>query len=77
MDTHYIKLFTGNFLTVQLLVSELEKIGITPIVKDESESARLAGFGHPIQGVQELYVHEDNLDKATRAVEATLSDMKA
>jgi len=75
METHYQKIYTGNFLTVQLLVSELEKIDITPIVKDESESARLAGFGTFNQGLQELYVHQDNLENAVKTIEATLTSM--
>jgi len=77
METHYQKIYTGNFLTVQLLVSELEKLNITPIIKDESESARLAGFGTFTQGLQELYVHEDNLDKAVTTIEATLASMQS
>ena len=77
METHYQKIYTGNFLTIQLIVAELEAIGITPIVKDEAESARLAGFGHPVQGVQELHVHDDNLDKAVAIVESTLASMSS
>ena len=77
METHYQKIYTGNFLTVQLLITELEKINITPIVKDESESARLAGFGTFSQGIQELHVHEDNVDRAVTAIEATLASMQS
>ena len=77
METHYQKIYTGNFLTVQLLVSELEKLNITPIVKDESESARLAGFGTFTLGLQELYVHNNNLDKAIVTIEAALASMQS
>jgi hypothetical protein len=45
MESNYSKLYTGSFIVVQLITQNLEKQGITPIVKDETESARLAGFG--------------------------------
>jgi len=77
METHYTKIYTGNFILIQLMVSKLEDIGIFPIVKDESESGRLAGFGAAIQGQQELFVHNDELDKAVPIVETTLTEMQA
>ena len=77
METHYTKIYTGNFILIQLMVSKLEDIGVFPIVKDESESARLAGFGASIQGQQDLFVHNDELDKAVSMVETTLAEMQA
>lgn len=64
-DTTYKKLFSGNFIIVQMLKDRLESAGITPIIKDESESGRLAGFGASIQGFQELYVSNEEVLKAT------------
>ena len=63
-DTNYIKIFSGNFIVVQMLRDRLENAGITPIIKDESESGRLAGFGASIQGFQELYVSNNEETKA-------------
>lgn len=77
METHYTKIFSGNFLIVQRIISELEKVAITPIVKDESESARLAGFGTFSQGIQDIYVHEDNIDKARAVIDIAISEMQA
>ena len=77
METHYSKIFSGNFLLVQVLVTELEKVGITPIIKDESESARLAGFGTFSQGIQDIHVHEDNIDKARAVIDIAISEMQA
>ena len=77
METHYTKIFTGNFILVQLMVSKLDDIGISAIIKDESESGRLAGFGAPIQGQQELYVHNDELDKAIPIIESVRTEMEA
>lgn len=75
-DSNYIKVFTGSFIVVQLIADRLNAIGINPVVKDETESGRLAGFGASIQGLQEIYVHNDELNKAVEIVESVSSDLK-
>ena len=70
IDSNYLKIFTGNFIIVQRIVSDLEQQSINAVIKDETESGRLAGFGAPIQGQQEVYVHKDELDKALLVVES-------
>ena len=64
MNSNYTKIFSGNFIVSQAIVNQLKEIGIVPVVKDESESGRLAGFGSPMQGDQEIYVNADELVKA-------------
>ncbi len=76
-DTEYIKIYSGNFILVTRVRNELEAIGIIPIVKDEGESQRLAGYGSMNQGFQELYVHQDELEKATSIVEQVKAEMQA
>lgn len=76
METHYTKIYTGNFILIQLMVSRLKEIGISAIIKDESESGRLAGFGASIQGLQELFVHNDELDKAVPVIESVRTEMQ-
>ncbi|TXE07704.1 DUF2007 domain-containing protein [Gelidibacter salicanalis] len=76
-DTNYIKVFSGNFIYAQMIINRLEEVGIRAVVKDESESGRLAGFGSPIQGFQDIYVSEDELTKALPIVELANSDLKA
>lgn len=75
--SEYIKIYTGSFVITKLIISRLEEIGISPVIKDETESGRLAGFGAAIPGSQELYVHEDELDKAVPLVEEVRSGMTA
>ena len=76
-DSNYTKVFTGNFIVIQQIVNELDQIGITPIIKDESESGRLAGFGSTPNGQQELFVHNDELDKATPVIVQIKSTLTA
>ncbi|WP_033961965.1 putative signal transducing protein [Psychroserpens jangbogonensis] len=75
-DTNYTKLFSGNFIVVQMLRDRLEIAGITPIVKDESESGRLAGFGASIQGFQELYVSNEEEKKANAILNEVNEELK-
>ncbi|GAA0746501.1 MULTISPECIES: putative signal transducing protein [Flavobacteriaceae] len=75
-DVNYIKVFSGNFIIVQLVLDRLQSIGINAIIKDESESGRLAGFGSSIQGFQELFVNKDELDNALPIVESVKSELK-
>ena len=66
----FIKIFTGNTIDVITLRNALEEISIVAVIKDDSESARLAGFGMVAPGLQEVFVHEDELDQAVREVES-------
>ena len=77
MESHYIKIYTGSFIIVQLITTKLEDIGISAVIKDESESGRLAGFGASIQGQQEVYVHENELEKAIPIIESVKTEMEA
>lgn len=74
--SNYIRVFTGDFISVQRLFLELESENICAIIKDESESARLAGFGFPIHGHQEILVHKDELKKALAIVENITSEFE-
>ena len=66
----FIKIFTGNAISVLALRNSLEEKSIIAVIKDDSESARLAGFGMVAPGLQEVFVHEDELDQAVRIVES-------
>lgn len=70
MESEYIKIYTGDFLTSQRIQQRLEDIGINAVVKNEDESARLAGFANPIPSLQDIYVHESELEKAKTIVES-------
>lgn len=76
-DSNYIKIFTGSFIVVQLITDKMDAIGITAVIKDETESGRLAGFGSAIPGQQELYVNKDELDAAMEIVESVTSELKS
>ena len=74
MESNYSKLFAGSFIVAQRIVQNLKEQGISPIVKDETESARLAGFRTSTYGLQELYVHASEKVKAETIVAKTLAE---
>ncbi len=63
MDDSFKLLFTGSLIEVQRLKVNLEEQGIFPLIKDENESARLAGFGAPSM-MQQLWVPGSAFEKA-------------
>lgn len=75
--SEYTKIYDGNFVLITRIKSELENNGIIPIIKDEGESQRLAGYGSLNQGFQEIYVNNDELDKALAIVEQVKAEMEA
>ncbi|WP_369995557.1 putative signal transducing protein [Winogradskyella sp.] len=75
--SEYTKIYSGNFIMITCLKDELERSGIIPIIKDEGESQRLAGYGSMNQGFQEVFVHNDELDRAIEIVEQVKAEMEA
>ena len=53
----YHKIYGGSFIVVELIRENLDNQGITAIIKDETESGRLAGFGPTTYGHQDVFVH--------------------
>ena len=75
--TEYTKIYNGNFILVTRVKEELKRIWIVPIIKDEGESQRLAGYASMNNGFQEVFVHNDELDKAVEIVTRVKAEMEA
>ena len=72
----YVKIFSGSFIIVQLVLDRLKGAGISAIVKDDTESGRLAGFASSIPGFQELYVSKDEVEYAMPIVDEVNAELK-
>ena len=70
MESNYTRIFIGNAAEAQSIVNRLKEIDIIAVVKDEAESARLAGFASSMLGGAEVYVHNDELDQAEKTLDA-------
>lgn len=75
--SEYTKVYSGNFILVTRIKDELGAKGIVPIVKDEGESQRLAGYGSMNQGFQEVFVHNDELKDALEIIDQVKAEMEA
>ena len=71
MQADYLCVFHGNHIDTLNIIDSLKKINIIPIVKNESESARLAGFGI-IDYQKTIYVHKDEYTKAEKLIKSIL-----
>ncbi|GAA4281880.1 putative signal transducing protein [Gaetbulibacter aestuarii] len=72
----YIKIYTGEFITVQRISDILENEGITPVIKDRTGSGLTPLFGASNPSVQEIHVHKEELDNAVKIVESFLSELQ-
>jgi 3-oxoacyl-(acyl-carrier-protein) synthase len=69
----YIKIYSGNQVSVILLKGLLEEAGIPVIEKNEQNSGVIAGFVGGTQSTIRLSVQEKNKEKA----EKIIADFKA
>lgn len=64
----YVKVFSGSLVDTQRVMQLLQKEGVEPVLKDKSNSAMLSGFGAITPDFQELFVHEQELDKTLKII---------
>ncbi len=75
-DSNYIKIFTGNFLIAQRIVTALNEIGVIAVVKDLTDSGLISVFGSSNSALQEISIHKDELDKSVGIVESISSQLQ-
>ncbi len=63
----YIKVYRESAIFIHGLALYLEENGISSIIKDSNESARLAGFAVPQNSV-ELQVLESDVERAKKLI---------
>lgn len=73
-DSNYIKIYTGEFIVVQRIVSALKKINISPVIKDAFKSGLSAVLVMDYSKLQEVFVNKDELDNAVDVVENITSE---
>jgi len=63
-----IKIFSGSEILAMNLKARIEEAGVSTIVKNNIQSARVAGFGSSDQAV-EVFINEKDYGKAHKAIE--------
>lgn len=56
------KIYEGSGIIANQLITALQEQDISPVVKDETESGRLAGFAPKIINNVQIFVHKDELE---------------
>ena len=75
-DSNYTKIYTGDSIIAQRIVSELEKLDIIPVLKDQSDSGLSSLFGSSDSILKQIYVHKDELEKATIVMDSIRSELQ-
>lgn len=70
----HIHLYTGSFIEIQRLQLDLNDAEIPFIIKNNNESAKLAGFGSLSDAV-EIYIYENDLESATNILNTLKSEI--
>ena len=68
MKKEHIKIYSGTSVLVNRLSYLLDNEKIPSLIKNHHESARLGGFGSPIDSV-ELFIYDSDSEKATPIIE--------
>ncbi len=63
-----MKIFSGSEILAQALQQKIEAIGINTVMKNNIQSARLAGFGNTDLAV-EVFIQEVDFGKASPIIE--------
>ena len=69
MDSDYLCVFYGSHIDTLNIIFSLKNINISPVVENESESARLAGFV-TFEDQKKIYVHRDEYAKAEELIKS-------
>ncbi len=76
-DSRYEKIHTGSAIETKRLQIILEEKGIPSILRDDNESAKLAGYALATPDQSRLLVDKEHLVKAKHIVAAALEDFEA
>jgi len=63
-----MKVFSGSEILALVLKEKIEAVGVDTVIKDNIQSARLAGFGSSGSAV-ELFIQETDFSKANPVIE--------
>ena len=68
MKHEYVKVFEGNSICCERLITELKSVSIYPVKKDEKKSALLAGFGFDLDQKIQVFVRMDQKIESTNII---------
>ena len=76
-DNKTILAYSGNDISALFMQGELEKNGISSLIKNNFVSGTLAGFSGGFPSTVDLYIQETDLPEATPIIEEIIKDMES
>ncbi len=73
-DSNYERIYTGSSIKASYLKTLLEDSGISPIIRDDQQSATSSGFGMDYSNGVKMFVNKEYLVKAKHIVDKALDD---
>ncbi|WP_071797455.1 putative signal transducing protein [Labilibacter marinus] len=70
------RIIYGHLVEIEMYRDMLEKENITCMIKNEFEEASHAGFGSGLPGNVDLFVDEENIEKASFIINAHKESQK-
>ena len=70
-----VRIYTGSDIIATGLVNRLEAVNITPILRDDQQSAIMFGSGNKFDDQVRVFVREDELAVAQPIVDAYLKEI--
>jgi len=64
----FVIIYSGSIVDINRIKSNLLESGISPIIKSEIESARLAGFGAINGSNHHIYVHKNQIENSNKII---------
>lgn len=75
-ESDLIRVFAGSEVEVIFLQGELEKIGISSIIKNDFQSGITAGFMGGIPSGIDLFIQESDLEKAEPIIKGIMQNTR-
>ncbi|WP_405293321.1 DUF2007 domain-containing protein [Algibacter sp. Ld11] len=66
---NYTKVFTGNLNDVQRVYNDLAELNICAIIRAKSKFERINYPGDINQTIQDILVHQDEIERATQVID--------
>ena len=70
------RIYTGPSLMAKGLIARLNEVGISPVERNDHESAIRAGFAASIANQTMIFIREDEMEKAQPIIDEFLVDIR-
>lgn len=70
-----VRIYTGPTMVAKGLIARLNDLGISPVERNDSESAISGGFHQGVPDQLQLFIRKDQLPKAQETIDTYLNEV--